>query len=654
MSRTALQSKHSDRQRAYVWLLTFVALLTASATFISSCGGSGPGATTGTPPPEIVVAVSPLSASVLLGNTQQFAASVTGTSNTAVTWSVSGTTVGSGKAGSISSSGLYTAPQDLPSPASVTVTATSQAGATNSASASVTITSDLALSIQASPSANSLPPETTLQLTAAVSSQGHPDNTVTWSVSGTPNGNTTIGTIAVTGANTATYTAPAAAPNPNIVTILATSVADPTKSASAQLTIAPERIDFSSLPDNIQTNLGTFLVSGSAHVGDTVTVNGTSATLDSMGNFAVPSPLTVGANRIELDIQSSQNGNSSFVKTINFDSTLSTATRRMLYVSSVNANLSGTIVIDVDDNVFLGFIENKHVRGISPDGKQLYMDDLSVFSTATNQELPPPSSPLAFSQPIPSDGFLVSPDGTQLYSRDEVLDLATNQLLANKLPASIETGDSYAGPNQGGPAISPDGKTILCGPQCAYNAPGGLGEFIGSLDTVANSIVSTGIQPSGVYLSDIAVTPDEKYILISSYANIVGDGDLFDANSHEKLGSVQFGDFAGQVAVSPDGTKAVFGSAGNPAFQGGGVTVVDLPSFKVDAQFTIDLADHLVTSNRNELFVSSGDTPGVDEFALQMNGTLVPLRQFVLGINQFVLASGAPQNDDIEKIVLKQ
>jgi DNA-binding beta-propeller fold protein YncE len=374
-----------------------------------------------------------------------------------------------------------------------------------------------------------------------------------------------------------------------------------------------------------------------------------------VGNFVLPIPLNVGANRIELDIQSAQNGNSSFTKTISFDPALSTAGRRMLYVSSVNPDLSGTIVIDVDSNIFLGLIANKPVRGISPDGKQVYMDDLSVISTSTHQQLPPASSPLAFSQEIPSDGFLVSPDGQRLYSLDEALDVATNQILPNKLPASIETGYSFAGSTQGGPAVSPDGKRIFFGSLTYDYLFTQNGVVLGRIDTLANSVTATGILPSNAYLSDIAMTPDGRRVLVSSYGYAVGNGDIFDAKSYQKLATVGFGDFAGQVASSPDSTKAIFGRAGNPQLQGGGITVVDIASGTVTATATIDLADHLAISDRSELFVSSGDTPGINVFALQTDGTLLPSRQFVLAINQFMLTCcyGAPQNDDIEKIVFK-
>src|SRR5256885_15115649 len=67
-------------------------------------------------------------------------ATVQNTSNTAVTWQVSGVSGGNATAGTISSSGLYTAPAVVPNPATVTVTAVSQADPTKSASAQGTIT----------------------------------------------------------------------------------------------------------------------------------------------------------------------------------------------------------------------------------------------------------------------------------------------------------------------------------------------------------------------------------------------------------------------------------------------------------------------------------------------------------------------------------
>lgn len=85
---------------------------------------------------SVSVTISPTSATVATGGVQQFTASVTGSSDTSVTWSVDGTAGGNSTVGTVSSSGLYTAPSAT---GNHTVTATSVADSTQSASAAVTV-----------------------------------------------------------------------------------------------------------------------------------------------------------------------------------------------------------------------------------------------------------------------------------------------------------------------------------------------------------------------------------------------------------------------------------------------------------------------------------------------------------------------------------
>ena len=87
-----------------------------------------------TPTPTVAVSVSPSTASVSAGQTLQFSATVTGTTNTGVTWSVLG-----GGPGTISASGLYTAPGTVTGTQSATIVATSQASSTVSGRATVTL-----------------------------------------------------------------------------------------------------------------------------------------------------------------------------------------------------------------------------------------------------------------------------------------------------------------------------------------------------------------------------------------------------------------------------------------------------------------------------------------------------------------------------------
>jgi hypothetical protein len=118
--------------------------LCATLLFISfslaACGSaSSSDNTQPPPPPSISVAVSPSTANVRVGNSASFSATVSGTTNTAVSWSVNDTPGGSSLLGTIDSSGKYTAPATLPSPNILTVKATSSADTSKSSTSSVTL-----------------------------------------------------------------------------------------------------------------------------------------------------------------------------------------------------------------------------------------------------------------------------------------------------------------------------------------------------------------------------------------------------------------------------------------------------------------------------------------------------------------------------------
>ncbi len=182
-------------------------------------------------PPSVIISVAPTSASVVVAKTQQFAATVTGTTNMAVTWQVNGVAGGDATHGTISTSGLYTAPSSVPSPATVTVTAIAQADSTKSASAAVTVTAAQAVAISISPTSASVVTAKTQQFTPTVT--GTTNMAVSWQVNGVAGGDSTHGTISTSGL----YTAPSAVPSPAGVTVTAISQADSTKSASASVTI---------------------------------------------------------------------------------------------------------------------------------------------------------------------------------------------------------------------------------------------------------------------------------------------------------------------------------------------------------------------------------------------------------------------------------
>jgi hypothetical protein len=128
--------------RIYFVLLLMCALV---APTLVGCGGS---VNQGTPPPDpdpqpppasnITVAVTPSNGSLTIGQSLQFKATVSNTTNTGVTWKVNGVAGGNASVGTISSTGMFTAPGKVPSGSS-SISATSVADSTKSASVTVTV-----------------------------------------------------------------------------------------------------------------------------------------------------------------------------------------------------------------------------------------------------------------------------------------------------------------------------------------------------------------------------------------------------------------------------------------------------------------------------------------------------------------------------------
>ena len=219
----------------------------------------------------VQVSVSPASATLQPGQTQQFTATVTGTSNTAVTWTATG--------GTITAAGLYTAGTAA---GTFQVTATSVADTTKTSSASVVIKPVVSVSL--SPLTATLQPGQTQQFTATVA--GSSNTAVTWTATG--------GTISSGGLFTAGSTA-----GSNFA-VTATSVADSTKAASAQVTVQPpQTVQVSVSPTSVTLQPGmtqqfTATVTGSSNTavtwtatGGTISSSGLYTAGQSTGSFAV-------------------------------------------------------------------------------------------------------------------------------------------------------------------------------------------------------------------------------------------------------------------------------------------------------------------------------------------------------------------------------
>jgi hypothetical protein len=194
--------------------------------------------------------------------TVQFTASLTGTPDQEVTWQVNQIDGGNDTVGTISAAGIYTAPATIPNPAAVTVAAVSNAEPSAKGNESVTITLAPVLQVTISPLTASVAVGEGQQFDATVLVTGGTTNLeVSWLVNGQLNGGDgTYGTISggnpdscVTEAN---YVAPGNIPNPGVFPVTAVSVADPTKSASATVTLTPPQNVVTVSPTNASVQTG--------------------------------------------------------------------------------------------------------------------------------------------------------------------------------------------------------------------------------------------------------------------------------------------------------------------------------------------------------------------------------------------------------------
>ena len=122
-------------------ILSFL-LLASLLTGLAGCANVSSSSTKQPPPPPsgtVSVSISPTTASIRSGDSYSFSATVTGSSNTSVNWSINSTPGGNATLGTVNSSGNYTSPSTIPNPNTVTLTATSAADSSKSASSTITL-----------------------------------------------------------------------------------------------------------------------------------------------------------------------------------------------------------------------------------------------------------------------------------------------------------------------------------------------------------------------------------------------------------------------------------------------------------------------------------------------------------------------------------
>ena len=332
-------------------------MITLCAFSVAGCVGGVSSGGNGDPkepkPQNGQLAVSPVSATLRGGDSETFSAIEGGTATPpAVSWSINGTASGNASLGTITSAGVYAAPEFPPAGGNVTVTATETADTTKTASSTVTlqnpvpqvssvtpnsipvgafsltingthfapgasvqfgsatltttrvsstkltatgnatsgqvgnisvtvknpdpgpvsssaitakVTASSGISVAISPASATTHPGLNLNFTATVT--GNSNQAVTWSLNNANFGNPTIGFTNTAGL----YAPPGTVPNPNTVTITATSVADPSKKSSATITLVnPPPVVSAISPSSLGVGPFMLTVTGSGFVNGSV------------------------------------------------------------------------------------------------------------------------------------------------------------------------------------------------------------------------------------------------------------------------------------------------------------------------------------------------------------------------------------------------
>jgi dienelactone hydrolase len=218
---------------------------TITATDTSDPSKSASDVVTVTPPPALMVSLSPTTASVPLNATQNFTSTVQNDpAGSGLNWTLTQSGAPCSPAcGSLSTNNTsdnaantFTPPATMPSNTSVTLTATSVADASKSVSATITIVLP-AIAVALSAASPSVGAGNTDLITAVVSFDpaNKGVNPTSWTLSPA----TGAGTLTNTTTTSALYTPPATPPASDVtVTFTATSASDSTKTGSITVTFA--------------------------------------------------------------------------------------------------------------------------------------------------------------------------------------------------------------------------------------------------------------------------------------------------------------------------------------------------------------------------------------------------------------------------------
>ncbi len=414
--------------------------------------------------------------------------------------------------------------------------------------------------------------------------------------------------------------------------------------------------DFSSLPD-LETNLDQFLVAAHTDPANVLWIGGAevdrSTAMDPKGNFAVVVPLSEGPNAVTLEIRAPDGTPvASTTRTITFTPGYRTEMKK-LYVDVEAANasgasprpqVSGTVVIDLEGSVPLGFL-SAHVMAANPVRAELYTEEKTILDTATHAV----TGALGFTPAaLAPNSFVVSADGARAYAGSEALDLETGELVAMPEGFDLTVGASQR--EGGGPAISADGALVYAMAGVYHTADNGFEPYPAVHDAIDGHWAPD-------YETDFLLFAGDVRLAVANYSWAEGRLYLFDNATMTQLPTVSgLGDYLGELALSADGRFLFAGSDGNPASATDGrLSVIDAETLEVVAQRSVPLANN-VALDGDRVYVSAGvdhalfPRAGVDEYVFDESAqTLVLVEHHYLGVNSFILGE---LNDGIARITV--
>jgi hypothetical protein len=404
----------------------------------------------------IAVSVAPNPATVFLGATQPFTATVAGSSNMAVKWAVQEGAAG----GSITSAGVYTAPQVA---GTYHVIATSMVDMTQSATVTITVPP---VTVIVSPNAATVFLGAMQPFTAAVTAT---NMAVTWSIQEGAAG----GSID----NQGNYTAPQVAGTYHVI---ATSVADTSQSGSATITVPSVAVSVTPASDTLGP--GGLRVFGARVTGTadpTVTwaiaEGAAGGTIDANGNYTAP--IDQGTFHVVVTSVADTTKNATATVTVvpsGFLPTGSMTTPRSSHTATLLNTGEALVAGGIAGYKLVGLPPNIGCVPVATNHADLFDPGTGTF-TATGAMMTPRSSHTAT---LLQDGKKVLVAGGSSSPTAEIFDPATATFTGTGNMLSVRLSHSAT--------LLPSGKVLLAGGQ---NGGGASAELF---DPTMGTFAATG------------------------------------------------------------------------------------------------------------------------------------------------------------------